>query len=177
MILIIIFTTMAVGASAGFKGKSDDCAIRAIAIGECRDYKEVYDEICVANQKYKTKWMDRANVKMLRTPHKMTVKDVFYFKMNEKHKTAINPHGGVAKAVSKSYLEKHGWKWTPTMFIGVGCKVHLRKDELPKGRVIAQVSKHLVCLIDGIINDTHDPSRNGTRCVYGYWTKEVAGSA
>lgn len=25
---------------------------------------------------------------------------------------------------------------------------------------------------DGVIRDTHDPSRDGTRCVYGYWTAE-----
>ena len=27
----------------------------------------------------------------------------------------------------KKYLEKLGWQWTPTMFIGQGCKVHLKK--------------------------------------------------
>jgi hypothetical protein len=26
-------------------------------------------------------------------------------------------------------------------------------------------------VIDGIIHDTYDPSRNGTRCVYAYFTK------
>ena len=39
------------------------------------------------------------------------------------------------------------------------------------GRIIVRLSKHYTCLIDGIIHDTHDPSRNGTRCVYGYWIK------
>jgi hypothetical protein len=27
-------------------------------------------------------------------------------------------------------------------------------------------------VIDGVIHDTHDCSRGGTRCVYGYWRKE-----
>jgi len=56
------------------------------------------------------------------------------------------------------------------MGIGTGCKVHLREEELPKGKIIASVSKHLTTVIDGIIHDTHDPQRNGTRCVYGYYT-------
>jgi len=28
-----------------------------------------------------------------------------------------------------------------------------------------------VAVIDGVINDTYDCSREGTRCVYGYWEK------
>jgi len=57
------------------------------------------------------------------------------------------------------------------MFVGQGCKVHLRAGELPKGRLIVAVSKHLVAVVDGVVHDNHDPSRNGKRCVYGYWTK------
>jgi hypothetical protein len=41
---------------------------------------------------------------------------------------------------------------------------------LPNGRLIARCSRHLVAVIDGVIHDTHDSSRDGTRCVYGYWT-------
>lgn len=59
---------------------------------------------------------------------------------------------------------------TPTMAIGSGCKVHLRADELPTGRLVVSVSKHLVAVVDGVVHDTHDPRRGGTRCVYGYWT-------
>jgi hypothetical protein len=44
-----------------------------------------------------------------------------------------------------------------------------RNGELPIGRLIVSVSKHLVAVVDGVIHDTHDPSRAGTRCVYGYW--------
>lgn len=28
---------------------------------------------------------------------------------------------------------------------------------------------HYTAVIDGIIHDTHDCSRDGSRCVYGYW--------
>jgi hypothetical protein len=69
-------------------------------------------------------------------------------------------------------MKSMGWKWIPTMFIGKGCKVHLKAEELPMGRLIVNVSKHITCVIDGVINDTYDCSRNGTRCVYGYFIKE-----
>ena len=58
------------------------------------------------------------------------------------------------------------------MQIGSGCKVHLRSDELPGGRLIVRTSRHLVAVIDGEIHDTYDPSREGTRCVYGYYKLE-----
>ena len=44
-----------------------------------------------------------------------------------------SPRSGTHRVVVKKYLEKLGWQWTPTMFIGQGCKVHLKKDELPSG--------------------------------------------
>ncbi len=66
-----------------------------------------------------------------------------------------------------------GFTWTAAMKIGTGCKVHLHASELPTGRLVVVVSKHLTAMIDGIIHDTFDPSREvdgiGRRCVYGYW--------
>jgi hypothetical protein len=50
------------------------------------------------------------------------------------------------------------------------CKVHLRDGELPMGRLVVSLSRYYAAVIDGVIHDTHDPSRDGTRCVYGYWT-------
>lgn len=78
---------------------------------------------------------------------------------------------GVPKAVRRQYLAAMGWRWVPTMGIGTGCRVHLRGDELPGGRIIASTSKHLVAVIDGVVQDTHDSTRGGKRCVYGYYTK------
>jgi hypothetical protein len=80
-----------------------------------------------------------------------------------------NARTGVYRTTYHQYLTSLGWKWTPTMFIGQGCKVHLRADELPKGRIVVALSKHIVAVIDGVIHDTDDPSRGGTRCVYGYF--------
>lgn len=85
-----------------------------------------------------------------------------------KGRTARN---GVARKVYDPYLAALGWTWTPTMRVGSGCTVHARADELPPGRLILRLSKHLTAMIHGVIHDTYDPSRDGTRCVYGYWTK------
>jgi hypothetical protein len=68
-------------------------------------------------------------------------------------------------------MESIDWRWVPTMQFGSVCKVYLREDELPSGRLVINVSKHTTAVIDGVIHDTHDPSRNGTRCVNGYFTK------
>lgn len=80
---------------------------------------------------------------------------------------------GVTRDITYQILTDLGWTWKPTMYIGKGCKTHLREDELPKNKtIIARVSKHLTCIIDSVIHDTYDPSRNGRRCVYGYFIKE-----
>lgn len=78
---------------------------------------------------------------------------------------------GVSKRVTREVLNRLGWAWTPTMQIGSGCAVHLRADELPSGRLIVQLSKHVAAVIDGVLHDNHDSSRDGTRCVYGYWQR------
>ena len=74
---------------------------------------------------------------------------------------------GVRRIIYEPYLRWLGWAWTPTMAIGSGCRVHLRAEELPPGRLIVSVSRHLVAVIHCVIDDTHDCSRNGSRCVYG----------
>lgn len=80
------------------------------------------------------------------------------------------PWRAVSVAIHR-YITRSGWRWTPTMGIGTGCRVHLRADELPAGRLLVSVSRRLVAVIDGVIHDVADPSRGGTRCVYGYWSR------
>lgn len=128
--------------AAGYRGDAGDCVTRAIAIATGLPYQEVYDSLHVAIK----------GQRLLRARKR-------------------SPRDGVPKRVTRKYLEALGWKFTPTMSIGSGCRVHLRREELPPGRIIAQVSRHMVAVIDGMIRDTHDPSRAGTRCVYGYWSK------
>ena len=43
-----------------------------------------------------------------------------------------------------------------------------------RGRLIVSVSKHLTAVIDGNVHDIYDCTRNGKRCVYGYFIKETA---
>jgi len=71
----------------------------------------------------------------------------------------------------KRFIENFGFKWIPIMRVGSGCKMHLKAEELPNGKLIARVSGHLVAVIDGVIHDTFDCSRGGKRCVYGYFSK------
>ena len=80
-----------------------------------------------------------------------------------------SPRTGTHRIILKKYLSQLGWTWTPTMFIGKGCKVHLKKNELPTGTIIVSCSKHITVVKNGVLYDTYNCSRNGTRCVYGYW--------
>ena len=130
---------------AGFKGDVCDCVCRVIAIATERPYKEVYDLI---NEYGKKERMG---------------------KHQRSHSSARN---GVQVKTERKILQDLGWEWVPTMLVGQGCKVHLRAEELPKGRIIVSVSRHATCVIDGVINDTYDCSREGNRCVYGYYRKK-----
>jgi hypothetical protein len=67
-----------------------------------------------------------------------------------------------------------GFAWTPTMRIGQGCKVHLRDSELPRGKLVVQVSRHFCAVINRVLHDTHDTTRVGMRCVYGYHSVDVS---
>ena len=81
------------------------------------------------------------------------------------------PRRGVKRAAYQRYLESIGWQWTPTMRVGQGCKVHMRADELPPGKLVVRLSRHMAAVIDGVLHDTHDSSREESRCVYGYFSK------
>ena len=133
------------GRSKYFKaGEVGDCVCRAISIATGKDYKEVYDLINeYAKQERRSKRGNKSSAR-----------------------------NGVRKTTDRKIIEDLGWKWTPTMKIGSGCTVHLREDELPSGTLIVAVSKHLTCVKDGVIHDTYDPSRDGERCVYGYYQKQ-----
>lgn len=80
------------------------------------------------------------------------------------------PRTGVKKYYAKAVMKELGFVWHPLMGIGSGCKAHLAAGEIPmSGRIVCAVSRHYTAVIDGVINDTFDPSRGGTRCVYGYY--------
>lgn len=81
-----------------------------------------------------------------------------------------SPRNGIQLKDFRFLDKKLGYKWVACMKIGSGCKVHLRDGEIPmKGSIICSVSRHYVAVIDGVIHDLYDCSREGNRCVYGYW--------
>ena len=84
--------------------------------------------------------------------------------------TGYYPRNGVKNKDVRKVMEWFGGAWVPCMSVGSGCKVHLRDNEVPMtGSIICNLSKHVTAIIDGVIQDTFDPSRDGKRCVYGYW--------
>jgi hypothetical protein len=135
--------------AAGFTGMArGDCVARAIAIAAQLPYQQVYDALADINA--------RTPASKRRKAHKVgrrTASDGIY----------------TNSVLFRRYMTSLGFVWTATMGIGTGCKVHLRSGELPMGRLIARVTRHYCAVIDGVIHDTHDCSRHGTRCVYGYW--------
>lgn len=131
--------------ASGYKGNPGDCVVRSITIATGLPYQKVYADLNIL------------------------------IKSSRQTKTArrSNSRAGVSRRFYQAYLESLGWEWVAVMKIGTGCKMHLKKEELPKGHIIARVSKHMVAVIDGIIHDTFDPSRGGTRCVYGYFRRKI----
>lgn len=161
--------------AAGFRGKAGDCVTRAVAIAAELPYADVYTFVNkqAANER----------------PSKRGKKS--------------NARSGVftKRKWFDDYMSELGFKWTPTMSIGSGCKVHLSDGELPMGRLIVNISRHLCAVIDGVLHDAYDSSasrgvtiyppsytgkipaaakwlENGNgwaydpaRCVYGYWSR------
>jgi hypothetical protein len=133
-------------AAAGYIGKAGDCVCRAVAIASGKGYAVVYAELATGTGAQRA-----------------------------------SRHGGKRQASARNgintkrkwfqdYMAGLGFAWVPTMQIGSGCTVHLRAEELPPGRLVVNVSKHYVAVIDGVVHDTYDPARNGGRCVYGSYT-------
>ena len=129
---------------AGFKGDTEDCVVRAITIATQKSYKEVYDSLNLLGKKEK---------------------------VSKRRSRKSNSRTGVYRITYQKYLENLGWKWVPTMIIGSGCRVHLKEGELPNERLVVRISKHVTSVVNNIIQDTYNPSRQGTRCVYGYFIK------
>lgn len=133
------------GRSNYFKAERvGDCVCRAIAIATGFDYKAVYDIINEYSKRERT---------------------------GKRKRGTSSARDGVYPSTWKKVLADLGWVWHPTMQIGSGCTVHLTEDELPSGTLIVSVSRHMTCVKDGVIHDTYDCSRDGNRCVYGYFMK------
>jgi hypothetical protein len=142
----VIITDGGRGASARGRGRATgDCVARSVAIASGRPYWEVYDRLAQGTGTQRRS--KRTGKRGFTADHGINTRRRWF----------------------KDYMAELGFTWVPTMGIGTGCRVHLRSGELPMGRLVVSVSKHATAVIDGVIFDTHDPSRGGTRCVYGYY--------
>lgn len=113
--------------------------------------------------------MVRATAIATGLPYERVYRDLFDMGKQMRVKQA-SPRTGVEKKVYRTYFSELGYTHVAKMGIGTGCQVHVCVEEIPpKGTFILNLSKHVSCVIDGTILDTHDPSRNGNRCVYGWW--------
>lgn len=156
--------------AAGLKGYAGDCVCRSICIVTGLPYADVYKRLAAETGNQRA---------------------------GKRGKRAASARNGIntKRKWFREYMASLGLKWTPTMQIGTGCKVHLCADELPMGKLVVAVSNHYTAMIDGVIHDTYDPRRetyciepdhggelkpgqwrNGNgicsiqrRCVYGYW--------
>ena len=131
-------------AAAGYKGSTGDCVTRSIAIATGKPYQDVYDAL---NGLAQTE------------------------RFCKRKKRRSSSRTGVHRQTYQPYLESLDWRWTSTMSVGSGCRVHLRASELPAGPLLVKVSRHLTAVIDGVLYDTDNCSRGGTRCVYGYFSR------
>ena len=160
-------------AKAGYLGKAGDCVTRAFAIAQFgpgpsgEQYKSVYAELGLAIHEWA--WEGRSN------KYKRPYRD---------GKRAFSPRDGVPREVIGRYAKAIGFSWVATKFIGQTETVHVRPDELPSGRLVLNLSKHLAAMIDGKLYDNHDSSVSrhveasagpgsgrGWRMVYGYWVR------
>ena len=82
-----------------------------------------------------------------------------------KPRAKSNARTGVYIPTVCKYMASIGWAWTPTMAVGQGCRVHLTEGELPDGRLVVSVSGHTTAVINGVIHDTANPARDGTRWI------------
>ena len=132
--------------AAGFKGKAGDCVCRSIAIVTGLPYQQVYDRLAHGNGS------QRASK---RTP-----------------KRGVTASNGINtnRKWFDDYMAELGFVWTPTMHIGAGTTMHLTYEEIPDLPLfVARISRSLVTVVNGVVQDIADPSRDGTRAVYGYF--------
>src|SRR5262245_26937870 len=146
-----------VARAARRKKSTGDCAARAITIATGKNYDEVHDALTLHS---------------LRQTYSAP-SDNAYAKWNRGKGgvCAFDPDHGCSEEAVGSYLKSFGWKFTSTK----DQKVRLRADELPRGRLIVSISRHLVAVIDGVIHDTFNCGKAGRAQVKGYWSAPSPG--
>ena len=72
----------------------------------------------------------------------------------------------------KAHLLHEGWRSNlrrRLLQVDLRLEPQTADDELPMGRLVVSLSRHFAAVIDGLLHDNHDCSRDGTKCVYGFW--------
>lgn len=140
--------------ASGFVGHVDDCVCRSISIATGMPYRDIYDQLNeLGKREYKTKGRRRSSARR-----------------------------GVRRVTYDRLLRDLGWTWVPTRAFAKPPSVYLCHDDLPPGRLIVRVSKHMTCVVDHVIRDTFDPqritqivedgvTRHARRTVYGYYVQ------
>lgn len=143
-------------ALAGYSGSTGDCVCIFIAIASGRPYQEIYDRLAIGNRDQR-KTKNQRGGKFSNKGQKTAGRGIY-----------------TSRKWFNDFMLELGFVWVPTMAIGSGCKVHLADGELPDGKLVVNVSKHFTAVINGVVNDTYNPDRDGTRCVYGYYILKTA---
>ena len=141
---------------AGYKGKVGDCAVRAAAIATKIKYEEVYWTLADIARNWKPESQSRRAKEIRSDP---------------------TPRNGVWREVLEQFLFDEMFVWESLMGIGTGCQVNMNPESFARqgasGIIVCRLSRHFSTVIDDVIHDTYDPSRGGTRCVYGWWRPVV----
>lgn len=131
-------------AKSGYKGVTGDCVCRAISIITKKPYQEVYDAL-----------------------NKIAKNE----RIGSNKRKKSNARTGVYKYTYDKYLKSLGYRWVTTRTYGGRCLAHLNKKELPSGRLVVDMEKHMCAVINGVIHDNYDHSNNGTEPVHGYYIR------
>jgi len=134
-------------AAAGYGEAEGDCVARAITIATGKPYTEVFEALKAAHARY---------VKRLRPGGDAA--------LAEERRRTEPIHNGCDQKVYGRYLRSLGWQYTR-----IRERLCLRAGALPSGRLVVDLDRHLVALIDGVIHDTYDSGGAGRRPVKGYY--------
>jgi hypothetical protein len=135
-------------AADGRRRGAHDSLVRAVAISEKKPYRTVHDDLMTFCDCY-----DRDHPRMT-------------------FRSLVGP--GATSKIVRAFMAERRWVWIPMMRVGSRARVHLRRHEIPHGRVVARISKQYTAVVDGVLRDLSDTSRAGNRCVYGVYVRPDA---
>ncbi len=130
--------------AAGFKGDAGDCVTRAIAIATGESYADVRDDLMSSTSDFRSTSRSRA----------------------AKKAKSNSVRNGTLNKVYRAYLESIDWKRVALQKFGDSKRYYMTADDLPMGIVIVEMRKHLVTVIDHVVQDSWD-SRTTAKWIDG----------